>query len=443
MNPTFFRILFVLVFLFSALSAQAEMKKISLPECYELALKYMETVQISEQQIQEAKAKYHEVLGEVLPRVQVQASEFIQDDHANTSNVTTTGQVVNTFTRFSRPQVGVNVSQNLFRGFKEIVAMRLAKTNEAEQRYNKEDVERLLYQDVATAFYTVMQIELNIASSVKIIKAYKDRILELRKRVDLGKSRGSEVLAQESDLAILEGNLEKEKGNLKVAYEMLSFLTGLNPQPPIRWDDSLKLPLRPLAEYTVLAEGRADVMASKKAVDIAKGQVKYAKGDLLPNANAQFNAYPYRVGFQKDIFWDATFNLNIPVFNWSTYGLIREKKSKALQSELQSQLLKRQALREIKSAYEKYQASLMEFQKYNIAAQKSEKSYYQQLEDYNMGLINNLDVIYALNTWLESIRKRDNSRVQVLSDWVSLYVTSGIKPFNSPSKIAGSLKAGH
>lgn len=429
MNFTsFFRLwVFFFFFLFS-FSIHAETKKLSLRECYELALKHMETVQISEQQIQEAKAKYTEILGEVIPRIKIQASEFIQDDHANTSNATTTGQVTNTFTRFSRPQVGVNVTQNLFRGFKEIIGMRLAKTAEAEQRYNKEDVERLLYQDVATAFYTVMQVELNIAASVRVIKAYKDRIAELRKRVDLGKSRSSEILAQESDLAILEGNLEKEKGNLKVAYEMLSFLTGLDPPAPIRWDDFSQRRLRPLPEYTALAEGRADVMASEKAVDIAKGEVKITRGDLLPDANAQFNAYPYRVGFQKDIFWDATFNLNIPIFNWSTYGLIREAKARALQSELQSQLLKRQTLREIKSAYDKYQASVLELQKYQLAAQKAEKSYYQQIEDYNLGLINNLDVIYALNTWLEAIRRRDASRVQVLSDWVSLHVTSGIKP---------------
>ncbi len=403
-------------------------KKISLRECYDLAVKHMETVQISEQQIQEAKAKYTQALGEVIPRIKIEASEFLQDDHANTSNTSTTGQVVNTFTRFSRPQVGVNVTQSLFRGFKEIIAMKLAKTNEAEQRYNKEDVERLLYQDVATAFYTVMQVELNIASSSRIIKAYRDRIVELRKRVDLGKSRGSELLAQESELAILEGSLEKEKGSLKVAYEMLSFLTGLDPHPRIRWDDSNKLNLRPLTEYTALAEGRADVMASKKAVDLAKGEVKFKKGDLLPDANAKFNAYPYRAGFQKDIFWDANFALNIPVFNWSTYGLIREAKAKALQTELQSQLLKRQVLREIKSAYDKYQASVLEYRKYNVAAQKSEKSYFQQVEDYNLGLINNLDVIYALNTWLQAIRQRDESKVRVLSDWVSLYVTSGIKP---------------
>jgi len=412
----------------AAAAPQAPPKKIGLRECYELAVRHMETVQISQQQIQEAKARYTEALGEVIPKVAIQASEFLQDDSANTPNSNTTGQVVNTFTRFSRPQVGINVYQNLFRGLKEITAMKMAKSDEYKQRYNKEDVERLLYQDVATAFYAVMVVEQDIANDLKVMKAYRDRISELNRRVGLGKSRESEVLAQESDLAMLEGNLEKNKGNLKAAYEMLSFLTGLDPHPPIRWDDPGKYQLKPVTEYTAQAEGRADVMATKESVNIAKGDVKFRRGDLLPSAYADFNYYPYRVGFQKDIHWDATFNLNVPIFYWTTYGLIREAKAKALQSELQLQLLKRQAVTDIKKAYEHYKASLLEYQKYNVAAQKSEKSYYRQIEDYNMGLINNLDVIYALNTWLAASRQRDDARVRVLSDWVTLHITSGIKP---------------
>lgn len=409
-------------------ATQSSSSKISLRECYELSVKYMETVQISDQEIQVAKARFSEVLGEIIPRVRIFATEFLQDDHANTPTGTTTGQVVNTFTRFSRPEVGVNVTQNLFRGFREITAMRLAKTDERMQGYNKEDVERLLYEDVAVAFYTVMQAEQDVASNQKVIKAYKDRILELNKRIELGKSRESEVLAQESDLGILEGTIERDKGRVIVAYQMLSFLTGLDPHPRIQWDDPSKYVLKPLPEYTALAEGRADVMSSKMAVDMAKGKVKYDKGALLPDAGADFNAYMYRVGFQENIFWDANFRLNVPVFNWSTYGLIRESKAKALQSELQLQLLKRQAVRDIKNAYERYSASMIEYQKYFSAAQKSDASYRQQIQDYNMGLINNLDVIYAMNTWLVAVRQRDDSKVRLLANWVSLHVTSGIKP---------------
>lgn len=402
--------------------------KIGIRECYELAVKHMETVQISEQEIQVAKAHFTEVLGEIMPRVRIFATEFLQDDHANTPTGTTTAQVVNTFTRFSRPDIGVNVSQNLFRGFREITAMRLAKTDERMQTYNKEDVERLLYEDVAVAFYTVMQAEQDVASNLKVIKAYKDRIGELNKRIELGKSRESEVLAQESDLGILEGTIERDKGRVIVAYEMLSFLTGLDPHPRIQWDDPSKYVLKPLPEYTALADGRADVMSSKMAVDMAKGKVKYDKGALLPDAGVDFNAYMYRVGFQENIFWDANFRLNVPVFNWSTYGLIRGSKAKALQSELQLQLLKRQAVRDIKNAYERYSASMIEYQKYFSAAQKADASYRQQIQDYNMGLINNLDVIYAMNTWLVAVRQRDDSKVRLLANWVSLHVTSGIKP---------------
>ncbi len=419
---------FLVFFLLFPFCLQAQTNKISLRECYELALKRSETIQISDEAIVQARARYAQALSQILPKVNIKVSEFLQDDSANTSNNTTTGQVVNTFTRFSRPEVALNISQNLFQGFREITAIRLAGVDESQQRFSKEDAQRLLYKDVATAFVTIVEIEQDIQSSQKILASHRNRIQELKKRISLGKSRESEELAQEAEAKLLEASLQQKKGDLKVAYEMLSFLTGLDPQPSIHWIDPNKLLLRPLGDYVLLAESRPDVMAKRKAAEIAKGNIKITRADLLPNAKAEANFYPYRVGFQKDIHWDATFTLNIPVFNWGSYGLIREVKSKAKQSELQVQLLQRQAVTDIKKAYDTYRSSMEEYRKYNGAAQKSEQSFQKQLEDYNLGLITNLDVLHAQSTWLEALRQRNDSRIRVLSHWVALQITAGIKP---------------
>ncbi len=423
------KILFVIIALLPVSVQAAEVqKKMTLKECYEQALHYSDVIQISDQSIQEAKTRYMQALGQVLPQISVQASEFLQDDSANTSNTNTTGQVVNTFTRFSRPQVGLNATQNLFQGFKELAAIKMSRMDQARQRYNKDDAERLLYKDVAVAFFTVEQIEKSIVITERLLKVYHSQIEELNQRIKLGKSRESEVLAQQSDMSLLEANLAAKKGELKVAYEMLSFLTGLSPQPPIRWIDPTELKLNPEKEYLAIGQERPDIKASEQAAMLAKENITVQRSTILPAATAQANFYPYRVGFQKDIHWDATFNMGIPLFNWSSYGLIREAKIQAKKSALELDQLRRQSVTEIKKAYDKYQSSVDEYKKYTVAAKIAEKSYLKQREDFSLGLITNLDVLRAQNTWLLALQSQNTSQVQVLSDWISLQITAGIKP---------------
>ncbi len=408
-------------FLFSHQALATE--KMDLKSCYESALSHSESVAISQEAINQAKTLYGQALGEVLPKVEVRVSEVLQDDSAQSSS----SGVSSSFTRFSRPEVALQVTQNLFQGLKEIVALRLSGVNESQKRFELEDAERLLFQDVATAFNAVAKVEADLSSTDKIIRTLKQRVRELQERVKLGKSRLGEQAAQEAELSLLEASLEEKKGQRKVAYEMLGFLTGLDPQPPIKMTSSIP-EIRPLQEYLEKVKDRSDLKAYEKAIEIAKGEIKVQRSKLLPHAEVTANYYPYRVGFQKDIHWDATFNATVPLFNWGNYGLVREAKSKAKQTELKSEENKRLALSEVKRTYESYQASRTKLLKYTQAVQKSEVSYSHQVEDFSLGLVNNLDVLQSQKTWLEALKLRDEAKVEFWANAVALQIVAGIKP---------------
>jgi outer membrane protein len=401
-------------------------ERLTLKQCYDYALKRSEIVSISNEDINRAKARYLQALGAVLPQISINASEFLQDDSSQANNGG--GNVGSTFTRFSTPEVAITANQTLFRGLKEINALKLSHSDRQLQKYKKADVERLLFRDVATAFYTVAKIELDIKSSQKIIRVLKGQIGELKDRVKLGKSRISEQVAQEADLSLLEADLVKKEGDRKVAYEMLSFLTGLDPQPPIQAGEPVERKLEPVEKYLGQAESRPDIKADEESFELAKGNTRIAKGDLLPYASAEANYYPYRVGFRKDIHWDATFNLNIPVFNLATWGHINDAKLQAKQAELQAQLTRRQALSDVKKSYEAYQSSLVQYKKYNFATAKAEESYQKQLEDFRLDIITNLDVLQSQRTWLTALRQRDAAKAQLWADYASLIVTIGALP---------------
>jgi len=413
------------IYFLSGLSAAGAEEKMTIQQCYELALKRMETVAISNEDIQRAKARYIQALGSVLPQISINASEFLQDDSSNAGSSGGNNNVTSTLTRFSTPQVAVTITQNLFRGFKEFNALKISHWDRELQKNKLADVKRLLFRDVATAFYTAAKIELDIKTSQRIIGVIKGQIHDLKDRVQLGKSRLSEQLAQETDLSLLEADLVKKQGDRRVAYEMLSFLTGLDPQPPIAVQEPIERKLDPIEKYQAQAESRPDILAAKDSSQISKGNVAVAKGDLYPFANAEANFYPYRVGFRKDIHWDATFNLNVPVFNLTTWGNIKDAKLQAKQADLQSQLTRRQALNDVKQAYDGYRSSLYQYKKYQFAAQKAEESYRNQTDDFHNNLITNLDVLQAQRTWLEALRQRDTAKAQVWADFATLVFTIG------------------
>jgi outer membrane protein len=413
------------IYFLSSLSTARAEEKMNLRQCYDLALARMETVAISNEDIERAKARYIQALGSVLPQISINAQEFLQDDSSNANTGGGNNNVTSTLTRFSTPQVAFTVTQNLFRGFKEFHALKLSHWDKELQKAKLADVERLLLRDVATAFYTVAKIELDIKTSQRIIGVINGQIRDLRDRVKLGKSRESEQLAQETDLSLLEADLTKKQGDRKIAYEMLSFLTGLDPQPPIEAREPIERKLDPVDKYQAQAETRPDIEAAKDSYQISKGNVAIAKGDLLPFANAEANFYPYRVGFRKDIHWDATFNLNVPVFNLTTWGNIKDAKLQAKQADLQAQLTRRQALNDVKQAYDGYHSSLYQYKKYQFAAQKAEESYQKQTEDFHNNLITNLDVLQAQRTWLDALRQRDTAKAQVWADFAALVITIG------------------
>ncbi len=278
------------------------------------------------------------------------------------------------------------------------------------------------------AFLTIVKIERDMDTFQKIIAVENSSIRELAERVRLGKSRESEAALLEADVALNQAQLEQKRGQRQTAYDTLAFLTGLNPQPAIAYDNPPVRDLKPLEYYAGLLDSRPDVQAARDDVQIAKGQVKIRQGDLLPNADVSANYYPYRAGFLRDIKWDATFNVGVPVFNWETVGQIREAKVKAKQSELQEELTRRSASTEVEKSYDGYVSSRNEYQKFRVASDKARQSYDLQAKDFSQSLINTIDLLQSQQTWLDSLRQRNTAEVQTWLDWLNLQVTAGVLP---------------
>lgn len=420
-----FAVLVLLVPIFAALPVPrllAEPRSLGLAECYRLALRHALEVPIAEQDILRARARYLQTLGTFLPKVSLNASEVLQEP------VNTTGTFSSSFGSVSQPSVALTATVPLFQGLREVAVIRYAGSDRELHKARKREAERLLFIDVARAFYMTVKIERDIVRTGEMIRVYGERIEELSRRVDIGKSRESERESQKAELAFLTAELSRLRGDRAVAYEVMSYFTGLAPHPRLNDGIAPGHVSQTLAAYVGMAVDRADVKAAAKQVELARGDKMAARSSLLPDANLQSNYYPYRSGFLKDSHWDLTLNLNVPVFDFQSTGALKESGSMLRQAELRLERARRLAESEIRRNYAAYAGSRATFAAYQAAVGEAQKSYALLKGDYALGLVTNLDILQAQKSLLDAMRSRDEALVTERLDWAELQAAAGVLP---------------
>ena len=167
--------------------------------------------------------------------------------------------------------------------------------------------------DVVNAFYLVLGYQEEYQTLDAIRQTLLERIDELKKREDLGRSRPSESVSVQARLGRVEADLEFLQSEMEVAKELLEFLTG---QKIDAITDSETLPQFSMSEDDIspMAQGREDVLAAKEVWEKSKKDVVVAQSGFWPEVSLDGNYYTKRVGTSADIDWDLSFTPHVPFF---------------------------------------------------------------------------------------------------------------------------------
>lgn len=364
--------------------AAAVREPLTLEDCYSLALKRSEQMAIARQVIQEAEGRFLQSLSGVLPKLSFNyAHEYRQGDN--------------------EPESKFTFSQPLFSGFKEFAAMAAARAQGRQFRQEELRARQLLLTDVADAFYLYGFYQEHLKLTEGIIRALEDRTGELQKRVELGRSRASELASARARLRRSEAEAEQTRGDMGVARALLEFLTG-TPLASVR--DDLDVPMAPEAAEKISSyvKGRADVQAAREALTAARKKVAAARAGYWPSVSVEGNAYTQKAaGNSSD--WDAALKMSVPVFQGTrTAGEVHEARALAAQAELELSEATRRALMEIRQAHVQWESARARVAALKKAVDAAEENYQWQAADYRVSLVNNLDVLQALAD-LEDVRR--------------------------------------
>ena len=418
----------LIIFLFPSFGFCAQIadhgQPLTLDDCYKLALKQSELIAIDAEKIKEAEAHFLQAFGTLLPQVSFSRTDIRQDIGGGSSS----GGSPLSKRSF---QQGFVFTQVLFSGFKEFAAMSGSQLEKNQRKQEKLRAEQLLFVDVSDSFYLLLQARADLKALDAIGHAFTDRIKELKARVDIGRSRISEVVFTESQLYNVEADIELGKSLERIARELLEFLTGRPIDGLI--DTELDFTLKSEGEYLAKAVSRPDVMAADFAWKLDQQGVVVARSGFFPTVNLEYDRFTHRNTAPEDGQWQALLMIDVPIFEGTvTFGNVKEAVSIAKESELTFQRTKRIAVEETIDAYANVEANVVREKILKKALQSAELNYKLQSEDYKLSVVNNLDVLTAIQNLLDAQRSHIQAFYQAKRFYWQLLLAAGeinVEPF--------------
>lgn len=353
---------------------------LTLWECYELALKQSERLAIQQEQIKIAEARFIQSLSGILPRVSFQRTELREKIDNN-----------------SQGESRFIFTQPLFSGFREFAAMAGSKAEKRQRKFELLRAKHTLFIDVVDAFYFFASYQRDMNSLLATKQALTERVNELNKRMELGRSRISEVSSAEASLSRVEADIELVISQKEVARELLEFLTGRTIEN-VQDTENFATALAPLDVYIEKADQRPDVLAAKEAVEVSERQLTIARADFWPSVSVEGNYYDERIGSSSEgEDWDALLSIDVPIFQGGqTVGEVKEATALKNQQELFYEETRRLAVLNIRNIYTQLQSGMRRTAALQKAFEATERNYKLLGEDYLLNLVNNLEVLRSL-----------------------------------------------
>lgn len=393
---------------------------LTLVDCYQRALQVTETIGLREADIKIAEARYRQAFAPVLPQLSTGGTFSLQNNPSGATSATggnerTRDRLAGSFT----------VTQTIFNGFRDFFAASARKAEVSARGYDLVRARENLYLNVADVFYQILSYERDLVVLTELKDSLTRRDEELKRRLQLGRSRSAELLAAQSELADVAVTVEETKGVLGASRELLAFLLD-QPANGLKLVEKNPFPTAPdLKSYVQQSAGRADVLAGVERERSARRGLDSARGAWAPTVAAEANYFAYdNPKAERD--WNVFLTVNLPIFDGGLIGArVKENQQLVKSSQLNLAQLQRSANYEVRSAHNNFTAQAAQYFRLQEADRVQAESYRVQQEDYNLGRASNLDVLQALSNLQQTRRRLVATEMQARASLVALQVAAG------------------
>ncbi len=405
---------------------------LDLQTCFQLTAVRDDSLKISVQDIRIAQAQMSQSIAALWPSFTASNSQQFIHYLGPPSGFSFTsfsggGVVANSGQRNYESQSNINMTYTVFNGGQNYNNVGASSAAIAARRETLARDYQTIYQNVAQAFYNVLQYEGDIAIQNDLINALAARVDDLRHRVSLGRSRPSEYLQAETDLANARVTAQADIGSSNAALETLAFYTGI-PSKELKLKETQAFPsVAQLEDYLRQSGTRPDILSDVETLRQSERQLDSARGELFPTVTAQGNYLASQDPVSNNVDATMTLQISMPIFDG---GLILAQIHQAHETEREDKLnveqLQRTADQDTRTAYANFNASVAQVVVLREATVLASKNLAAQVDDYRRGVVSNLDVLTALQDYQTARIQLHNANMQSRLDLINLHVAAGM-----------------
>lgn len=382
-----------------SLSCMPPLLALNLDEAFAKALERSEIIQTADLDVQIAEANRTGALTRMKPRVDLQGRALYKlqkPDRDDWDNVWD-------------PGVHTELRQPLYDGGLSDAAIQSSESLIEVARWTAASRRDELYLQVLQLFYEILRSEQDLKTLQETRDLYAERVGVLNEREKIGRSRLAEVLAARTQLTLTDSQIVAAKTQNRVAQEQLSWLLGL--PPPLRLDD--RLALDRIRRDNIPYDAKAfypTIEAARARVEAAKAQVELSEAALRPQLD--FIAAHDWAYLDPSDQGQHVFSLGLGL-TWTLYdaGETRALVSSATISRNQAQIFADRATREtqlnLSLASRILDEGIEQYDALTKALEVANRNVRTQRQEYDSGLITNLEVLEALNQRLQIKRDLD------------------------------------
>ncbi|MBK8202655.1 MAG: TolC family protein [Bdellovibrionales bacterium] len=367
------------------------------------------------------------VTGSIRPKLSLLTSQLLRDVDAGSSSSSSSSLGSNEKHQHS---VYLNLTQPLFQGGGEYHLLEAAKFYPEVSKWSRIQTEIDLYTDLAKSMYEILSLNKEDQTLKEQERILERRVSYLRSRVKIGRSRKSELFTAESQLANLSAEIQSIQGKILLAKETFVRQTGLREwspvEDPLSEDWYSKLDLSGQSEKL---EAVPQTQLIESSLGQTRAEVNAAKGDYWPQIDLSGNYYLDRTGTLKDSQWDVSL-----IAKWELYGggttqaAVREKTLEAEKLNYELADAKRNQLSITERLRNSLVAKMEEIKKIGLAVEMAERSYQENINESQSGLVSDLEVLRSLDDYLKIKRSYDRVQFEPKMIYFEYLRSKGVQP---------------
>lgn len=318
--------------------------------------------------------------------------------------------------------------QRLFSGLKEMYTLQSMSALISAEEYNIKSYQLDLLSEVSRIYFQIYLQQERIKNLQELASLSQDRENVLKQRVKIGKSRNTELRQAKVQSNLHQINLQESTMQLQNLWNDLQAVVGK------------KLPMETLVSYVQPSNTIASldtylnqmnqhpmILAEEAKIHGLQKEKNSWQSDYFPTINLTSNYYARAAqNWSANSEYDFGISLSYPFFEGGlTRARVAESALKVSKSINQLNQLKITLENQIKSTHQTLLIKQQQQKVIDEINQDNKNNFNEIKKEFLMGLVTNLEVITALNVYVESLNQKVDNAISLQMNYILLKALIG------------------